>query len=303
MDGQAPTAKHQFLTIGRYHRNERDAEAMLLALLKPRFPRRSKSNLLQDKFTFDLGKGPFHRTFAELQREVRETGTLDQLRKMLQGDDDFFPQAIDIATNGGMLVKSTYAGHEQTFAGPMRVGSVENELTEDILFYRRAACEASSSTSFRRVTRYYRAYVLACTGLVEAFLNRPMLVFEQLGQHTDAIEQLRRPSNFEARVELWVETFCQQPLSVLKETPGWGHFQELRGDRNHLVHALKPQLGVEIKALAHGFNLARAGVGGFLRTLRSMQGLGPTGFIERLESAPRVEFQIEPGAGGRRGSG
>ncbi len=99
---------------------------------------------------------------------------------------------------------------------------------------------------------------------------------------------------------MWVETFCQKPLSVLKATPGWAHFQELRDERNHLVHALKPQLGIGIKALSHGFNLVREGVGGFMRTLRSMQGLGPTGFVERLESAPRVEFHVEGSAGDRR---
>ncbi len=286
---------HQYITMGRFHRNDADADRLVMDFVRRSGTGLSKSRLRKSTFTFDFGKGPFKRTFAEMKREARETGTVSTINSIRASSDPFFGPSIDIATNAGMKVKSSYAGHEREFTGPMRVALIENELCHDILYFRAAACEASASTSFRRCTMYYRAYVLTCASLVEAFLNRPVLLATHLREHVEAIKSLHRPMNFEDRIALWVETFCVEPTATLKSTTAWAHLQELRAERNRLVHALEPQLGVEIRSLERGLNLAREGVGGLMRTLRRMQGLGPTGFIERTESAPRVVFGHQPG--------
>lgn len=289
------SSKHQFLTIARYHRNETNADRLLLAHLRHLAPSMSKSALRRSTFTFQAdSRKPFQCTFDEMKREARETGTVASLHHRLYGADHFFPPTIGVATDSqGFSLKSEYAGHTAEFAGPMRCAAIEDELCGDILWYRRAACERSASTDFVRCTRYYRAYILACTSMVEAFLNRPVLVLAHLRQHVDAIHQLHRPMPFEQRIELWVSTFCRRPLPDLKSTTAWAHFDELRQMRNKLVHASSPQLGVEIRTLERGLNLVREGVGGFMRQLRSMQGLPATNFIERLESAPSVSFRYK----------
>lgn len=284
---------HQFLRIGKYHRNEDAAEKFVLDLLRPHFPDVGRSQLRTRTFKLDCGKGPFYQTFEELKRQARETGTV-QHRRLLVGDDQFFPQTLNIAASSsggasGMKVKASYAGHTAEFQAPMRVFAVEDELCNDILSWRRATC-SSSHFPFDGCTRSYRAYVLACTSLVEAFLNRVPLLFRHLREHVDAIERLYKPMNFEERIDLWVGTFCVEPVAALKATKAWNHFQELREERNRLVHALEPQLGVAIQKLPHRLNLVRDGVGGFMRKLRTMQGLGPTSFIEQLETAPQVGF-------------
>lgn len=291
-----PADTHRYLQIGRYHRNEAAADKFVLDLLRPRFPGVGRNQLRKQTFNLHYGKGPFTQSFQELKQQARETGTI-QHRRLLVGDDQFFPQPLSIAVGGAvkglnMKVKASYAGHSAEFEAPMRINMIEEDLCDDILAWRRASC-ATSVLPFDECMRCYRAYVLACTSLVEAFLNRVPLYYRDLRQHVDAIEQLHRPMNFEERIDLWVDTFCSQPVKTLKSTKAWNHFQELREERNRSVHALEPQLGVEIRKLPHGLNLVREGVGGFMRKLRSTQGLGPTGFIEKLETAPQARFEPE----------
>jgi hypothetical protein len=287
------SGSHQFLTIGRYHRNDSSAERLLFEHLQIKFPNLSKNTLKSTKFTFQVpDKEPFERTFDEMRREARETGTVWNLHPFVYGSDAYFPMTLGISTNGaGLKIKSEYAGHVAEFAGPMRVIAIEDELSDDILWYRREACEASASTSFARCTRYYRAYILVCTSMVEAFMNRPVLLLGHFRKKVDIIEKLHRPLPFEERIELWIHAFCGNGINNLKQSTAWGHFQELREERNKLVHATRPQLGVEIRALERGLNLVREGVGGFMRKLRAMQKLPTTPFIERLESAPLVTFR------------
>lgn len=283
--------KHQFLGIGRYHRNTSDADKFVLDLLQPRFPNMSRSQLRDATFTFDSGKGPFPQTFPDLKRQAQETGTLKH-REFLMDDEPFFPKGLDVSTpTSALKVTSNYAGHTLEFHGPCRVALVESELCEDILKWRQVACSASAEHSFQECTRAYRAYVFACTSLVEAFLNRVPLYYRELRQHVEAIDKLHLPQNFDDRIHLWVETFCHEPIDALKKTAAWGHLMELREERNSLVHALVPQLGSDIRAYERKLNLVREGVGGFMAKLRAMQRLGSLPFIERLQTAPRVTYR------------
>ncbi|HCO13781.1 MAG TPA: hypothetical protein DIT46_06325 [Gemmatimonadetes bacterium] len=102
--------------------------------------------------------------------------------------------------------------------------------------------------------------------------------------------------NVENRFETWVAAFCPTSASFsgVKQTVHWAHFQELRAKRNAIVHSAEPLQATEIEKMPHVLNLVREGVGGLLLQLRSMQGLGSLGFIDRLASAPRVSFLKKP---------
>jgi hypothetical protein len=244
--------------------------------------------------TFTLGKSKT--SFDDLKREVRETGTARALWNVLGVGEPYFPPTFDMATSStGLRIAAELGQFKVEFQGPMRVAPIEYELAEDILFFRRAACESSVFHDFVDTTRYFRAYVFACTSLVEAFLNRPVLLHPGVGDGAEAVEQLKKPSDFEARITLWVRTFCKDPISKLKSSSTWDHFQQLRKERNRFIHALDPHLGCEIRTLVHGLNLVRNGVGGFMGKLREMQQLPRPPFVDRLESAPEVRFRPRKG--------
>jgi hypothetical protein len=282
---------HQYLKIARYHRNEKSAEALLFDILKPIYPERTEQDLRATMITFDYGKGPFTRSFSELLRDARETGTPGTLRHDVAEDEPFFVRGMSIAAGEGLDVESSFAGQSVKLSAPLRAAPIEDELCDDILHFRREACESSSFHNFVQCLRSYRAYVFACASLVEAFFNRPVLLFAHQGRKHEAIEKLPTPLRMEDRIALWVDVFCVRPLTELKSTRSWQQFQELRQERNRLLHARATQFGTQIADLPYRLNWVRDGVGGLMKSLRAMQGLPPTGFIDRLESAPVVEFR------------
>jgi hypothetical protein len=283
--------QHQYLQIHRYHRSENNARAYVLELVRPLSPGQSDQQRAGSLFTFDYGKGPFKRSFREMVTEARRGGVVKRLRAYVFGDDAFFPSAMSLAANEGLTVEAKYAGQSATFVAPMRVNAIEDELTDDILRFRAATCEGSAFHDFVRCARSYRAYVFASMNLVEAFLNRPVLLYSSMPSKRRKVADLLSPIGFEQRLPIWVSTFCNAPLSDLTATAAWSQLQELRHERNKLLHASETQFGVQIDQLPRRLNWVREGVGGFMRKLRAMQGLPPTEFIERIETAPPVEFR------------
>ena len=281
---------HRYLKIGKFHRNDRDAEEHLLALLRPHHRGRTDKELKATVFDLEFGKGPNPRPFRDLHRETRERGCVAWLRAQLIGQDYFFPGGVEFAVGEGMNVKAHYAAQSVDLVGPMRVWGIEDELCDDILHFRRAACEESFS-DFKACARNYRAYIFASANIVEAFLNRPTFLPPQRFSQREAVATLQKPMNFEERIALWVTTFCSQPRSVLTGTGAWSQFDELRTERNRLLHAFDTQAALEIRKLPTRLNWAREGVGGLMRTMREMQGLGTLDFIERLETAPCTEYR------------
>lgn len=254
--------EHRYLTLAPTHRSDKDATEYVRSLLKPRFPRCTKGQLTNPatEFTFNYGKGPFKRTFAELKKEARESGTVRHLRTYLYGNDEFFPPGLDTAIDGnvpGLQLKysSRFVGSEDAASAPMRSGPVEYELCMDILGFRRDACD-HSVFPFEECARYARAYTLACTSFVEAFLHRPIAIRILQGRATPDIEALTKPMSMEERLERWVRIFCTRPLSDLKGSTGWDHFKKLRAERNKLVHPDQSILGTGVKPLALHLNLA-----------------------------------------------
>lgn len=283
---------HQYLRLHPYHRSEGGARAYLLPFARAFYPSYTDQELTGSVYAFDYGKGEFKRSFREMVAEARSKGVVPRLRTYVAGVEDlFFPTTMSVAANEGMKVEATYAGQSASFVAPMRVAAIEDELCDDILHFRESACAGSAEHNFIRCARSYRAYVFASVNIVEAFLNRPVLLYSSIPSKRKLVEELAKPLSFDQRFPLWVATFCSAPLAQLTSTGAWSQFQELRHERNKLLHAAETQFGVQIDQLPRRLNWVREGVGAFMRQLRSMQGLPPTDFIERLETAPVVEFK------------
>jgi hypothetical protein len=153
--------------------------------------------------------------------------------------DSFFGGTHDIGTpNDNMTIKTTYAGWEKEVQGPCRLGLAEMDMMEDILTYRRQACDHSADHTFRLLARDYRAYLGACISLIDAFINRHILVATHDGFASPEFERLKASKNTEERVELWLDVCSEKPKEHLFRTKEWCHFQALRQKRNELAHAV-----------------------------------------------------------------
>jgi hypothetical protein len=281
---------HQFLKIGRYHRNEKDAEALVLSYLTRIIPGKPESYFRAKAFGF--GTAPRRRSFVELCQEARERGCVVELWHFADSRNErHFPPQIGLEAGGsGFEISTTFAAQTHKVPGPGRVHPMEDELSEDILAFRRDACAASTDT-YAQTGRSCRAYLLTCTALVEAFLSRHVHVNQDLVDRGDEkLRRLTQPLSFEERIELWTEIFCDAPLAELKKTDCWSDYEALRQARNSFLHGAHATIAFSLRELPLLLNRVRRGVGGFLAKLRELQDLPPLPFIQRLETAPRVEF-------------
>lgn len=283
---------HRFLEIGRYHRNEADAERYVLALLRRINPGVRARDWKHQEIRIAVGDRTSTHRFGELVRLARETGTAGRVRESLDMADPFFGGTISMATSTeGITIGRTYAGYKVSLRGPARSYPVEDELTQDILVLRRRACEASGDGPFEETARCYKAYVFACMSLVEAFLNRHVHL-AQHGGDAAAEQDAMAVWNLEERLDRWLRRHANADLAAIKNGKAeWNHFQELRVVRNGLIHGASPFLGLEIRSLERTLNLVREGVGEFLMQIRRLQGLEPLGFMERLATAPLVSYR------------
>ena len=287
-----PKPDHRFLEIGRYHRNENDAERYVLALLRRLNPAVRSRDWKHKEIQIRVGDWTSTHRFSEFVRLARETGSVGSLSTTLDMSDSFFGGTFSMAVNTeGINLDTKYAGYEVSLRGPARSYPVEDELTQDILVLRRRACEASGEHSFEETARCYKGYVFACTSLVEAFLNRHVHLARHHGDAT-AVDDAMAASNLEERLDRWLQRYASAGLAAVKNGEvEWNHFQELRVARNGLIHGASPFLGLEVHSLERTLNLVRKGVGEFLIKIRRLQHLEPLGFMERLATAPLVSFR------------
>jgi hypothetical protein len=138
--------------------------------------------------------------------------------------------------------------------------------------------------------RHYRGYLLSSCALVEAFLNRSIIIELDKGTKSPELEELKKPCRVERKFELWLRQFCGEELSAVNAGAEWSQYQELVQKRNSLVHAADTMLAIGLKEVTRQLNLVRRGVGGLISQLRKLQGLSPVAFAERLETAPEAQF-------------
>jgi hypothetical protein len=291
-----PGTAHQFIRIGRYHRNLPNAEAYVLNLFQQGDPSATLAKIRDGAFRAGSGNSRFEVAFKEAVRDAREQGSAENLRSFLNGGDRYFVFTMGMSVDGeGTTMQLGFAGQTMSLAAPMRQGSIEAELTDDILEQRRRASANSlkGHDHFQSTAMYFRGYILSCCALVEAFLNRCVLIDVAEKRSTPMLEELQKPCNVERKFELWLQHFAGEPLSAINGGVEWDHYSELRRLRNSLMHATHSMLGISLKETARQLNLVRRGVGGMVNRLRSIQGLTPIPFAERLETAPECSFVSE----------
>ncbi|RZK10520.1 MAG: hypothetical protein EOO46_10475 [Flavobacterium sp.] len=172
----------------------------------------------------------------------------------------------------------------------MTSSPVEMGLSSDILFYREEACLFSNEYDFTFTTRYYRAYLSACISLIDAFINRHVLIYRFRQLQTSDFDLLQKTSRLEDRLELFLKISTGKDMKSINGGVEWIHFKKLRHLRNEMTHINEPSLGYSIEEFADHFNYVRSGIGGLLHRIRVLQNKPTLGFIESLKTAPIIYF-------------
>jgi hypothetical protein len=248
--------------------------------------------------TFEIGNGE-HRTRVSYNDAVQTAmarGSAESLYTLASAGDEYYVFGTSVSSSGeGGRLGLGQAGHKLELGAPMRMGLVEEELTDDILEHRLRASEHSlkDNNDYRMVSCHFNAYVLCSCAIVEAFINRCVQLDVYRKRRSDALSELQEPRPVGRKFELWLEHFCGEPLSALNDGTEWNYYQLLRKRRNDLMHPPHLMLGIELKTVADQLNLVRRVVGGLINRMRGLQQLPPIPFAERLETAPMTRFVSE----------
>jgi hypothetical protein len=228
--------------------------------------------------------------FRKLLSEAKNDGFSRQLFTFIDQSDPIFGGTFLMATNSTALkLGITYGKYQKEVQGPSRLSPLENDLTDDILHFREAACATSASDGYYDCTRHYRSYLQSSISLLDCFINRYVQI-HPLSAAGQLPEALTKPGAFEVRFDAWIKTFTSHSPTEIKQTAEWSQCCLLRQERNRAVHAVEPYLGIQIQDLPRHFNHVRRGIGGLLRKMREQASQPTLGFIERLRNAPLVEF-------------
>lgn len=296
--GEATSSGHQFVVLGKYHRNQQNAEDYVDALFQQAASEGFVHELPNGKKMVKADRGsdavPFVVEYLWAVSMARETGTVETLRTLLNRNDPYFVFTLGLAGDGeGAEFNLTFAGRSMMLKSPGRQMAIESELTDDILQHRIGAAGHSrvgTEGPFELSARHYRGYLLSCCALVEAFLNRSVIIDIDRGIKSQALAELEKPCRVERKFELWLEHFCGERLSSINNGAEWSQYKELVQRRNSLVHAADTMLGIGLKDMVRQLNLVRLGVGGLINRLRALQQLSAVSFAERLETAPEARF-------------
>jgi hypothetical protein len=278
-----------FLEIEDYHLSVSEAKREIIKALLESGIKSPKGGWQRASFKF----GAESVTFNQLYIETRKTGVIPFLQYNLDQADDVFGGrmlGISTPTMGFNSITSTYAGYTRKLIPPMTDQPVEFEITNDILFYRKESCLYSGEYDFTQCTRYYRAYLSSCISLVDAYINRHILIYKYRGLNSPDFQLLQKTSRLEERICLFLKIFGGTNLSAINGGVEWIHFKKIRSLRNEMTHINSPSLGYSIHEFADHFNYVRKGIGGLLKLIRKAQGKKSLSFIETLRTAPVVHF-------------
>ena len=244
---------------------------------------------------FELDNGTIKKTFSELVQTARETGiTPYYLNQVTKDDDDVFGGLrIGFSSPSENLNTSTatFAGFKKTLKFPASNMPAEYEIVKDILFYREECTLWSDEYDFEFCTRYYRAYLSTSISLIDAFINRHILIYKHTNYKIDEIKELEKIINLENKIEFFLKISCGKELGQINGGVEWKDFKSLKKLRNEIIHINEPSLGYNIAEFAEHLNLVRNGVGGLLLKIRENQNKPTLGFIERLRTAPKVKYK------------
>jgi hypothetical protein len=225
-----------------------------------------------------------------IEDETRKTGFSHSLFEVIDSRDTFFGGRFLMATNSSVIkIEVNHGSYQKKLPGPCRSSPLENELTEDILHFRDAACHASASDGFYDCTRHYRSFLQSSVSLVDCFINRYVELYSAGLAPGTKIPFSR--GTLEDRLDAWAAAFAAAKVEDFKRSAERGKFTLIRKARNKFVHATEPYVGVSIQDLPDIFNAVRRGIGGLLLKMRELAGQPTLGFIERLRVAQLIAFK------------
>jgi hypothetical protein len=280
------------LTLQPYHLGKRASHRRADAFLKRIGISKPKSRTSK-AIAIDTSGGQQSFSYAAIVKEFRERGYPKQLGWLVDANDAYFGGGrLSVAVGKNMSIKVQHGTKNVELRGPARVAPIESELTEDILYYRRVACENSDDVGLVETTRAFRSYLFACVSLIEAFLNRYR---EIIGQREPSLIDELNPRGLSNGVEAWLRIVAGKQdtaISMFKQPKEWVEFKRMVSERNKRIHVGGYWYGDDIRELHRFLNYAKAGVGGLLAAMRKASGEPTLGFIERLRTAPRVEIHL-----------
>ena len=281
-----------FLVLHKFHLSRERAREAVIAVLQRHGVPCPKAGWESLTVNWENEVPAVHVRFAEMVDEVRKTGIVARLQRELDKNDPIFGGTFaDICTtNHQIAIKTEFAGWRREAQGPLRTSCVERDLTDDILDYRRQACERSNEHDFRLTARHFREYLSACVSLLDAFINRHILIAHHEGFSSPEFDKLKVETNAEEKVRLWWEVCTDRDPSLFLKSKAWCHFQEIRKKRNEILHAVDPISVYALRDLQLYFNKVQTGVGELLLLLRRAHQKPTLGFIEQLRTAPVVNF-------------
>lgn len=281
-----------FLVLKQFHLSRKKAREAVISVLKRCEVEMPKDGWDSLALTWKHENPPVSVSFADLMDEARRTGTVRRIQDYLDKRDPVFGGTFgDFCTpNLQLRCSAEYAGWKREVQGPCRTSCVERDLADDILEYRRGACEGSNEYDFRLTARHFRNYLSACVSLLDAFINHHVLLAEADGFSSDEFEQLKAEKRLEEKVRLWWAVCSEDDSAPFFRSAAWCHFQELRAKRNAILHAVDPISVYAIRDMQLHLNQVRTGVGELLLLLRQAHRKPTLGFIERLRTAPLVDF-------------
>jgi hypothetical protein len=280
-----------FLLMQEYHLSEAKARQEVIRELQACGQQEPASGWKSFELTWnDSPSEPVK--FSELVAEARKNGIVARLQRYLDQTDAIFGGMIDdmMTPNWQLTISREWAGFKGEAQGPCRAGFSERDLIEDILYYRSEACARSNEYDFRATCRYFRAYLFACVSVVDAFINRHILLAHHEGFTSPEFERLKESTKPEERIRLWFVVCSTDDPGPFFESKEWCHFQEIRSKRNEVIHSVVPIGMYALREIQEYLNKVRSGVGGLLAKMRSAHGKPVLGFIQQLCTAPLVDF-------------
>ncbi len=292
---ESPSRKHSkdtFLILARFHMSDEAAKRAVLRYLRTMGFVINRPDWQHGTIQLSEENGQtLEVSLAELVHATRETGVPQPLAVRLDRQDRVFGGTFHMATNSPTItMKMEYAGYSKELRGPCRLAVVESELSDDVLFYRRETCRMSTRDSdLCECCRYYRGYLQSAMSVVDAFVNRYVI----LGVHhgLPIPRELSGPASMDERLDAWAHLVANTDASILRSGPEWSQYTQLKQERNRMVHAVEPYIRVAIRQLPEYLNAVRLGIGGLLYRMRDFAGESTLGLIERLKTAPKVSFR------------
>jgi hypothetical protein len=288
----ADTTHHQFLELVPVRIPKEEARQSILKLLPTiGLSDKRRWDWAKDSFMIPMGEDrQVTFRFRDLESETVKTGFPASLLQVIDRRDACFGGRILLATNSTAInITVNHKNYHREHVGPSRSSPLEDDLTQDILYYRAAACASSASDSFYECTRHYRSFLQSSVSLVDFFLNQYAKHLACAPSPPAALPILAR-GPVEDRLNAWAEVFGATDPAKFRNSAERGCFTQLRKARNKFVHAAEPYVGVDISEIPTNLNGVRRGVGGLLLLMRKMAGLPTLGFIERLRMAPMIKF-------------